>query len=161
VMDPGTAGIAMEAGRLAASEGRNTDAVELLRRALSGHPIPDVRRDVEALLYTLEAPAPAPAPPAPPPAPAPAVRAGPPAHAPAPPAPSPAARPRPPVPAPVAPSAARPARSRFTPPRVQRPQRSFRELLAMLMEEPYIFWGEFAAGLLIVGFATGLAINVR
>ncbi len=176
VMDPGTAGIAMEAGRLAASEGRNTDAVELLRRALRGDPIPDVRREAEALLYTLEGPAPAPAPPAPPPAPAPAVRVGPPAESPASseiptvapparvpaqPASSPVARPRPAVPAPVAPSVARPARPRFTPPRVQRPQRSFRELLAMLMEEPYIFWGEFAAGLLIVGFATGLAINVR
>src|SRR5262249_37620339 len=74
---------------------------------------------------------------------------------------APAAPPSPTVPGPATPSPVRPARPRFTPPRVQMPQRSFRELLAMLMEEPYIFWGEFAAGLLIVGFATGLAINVR
>src|SRR5262249_50103914 len=73
VMDPGTADIAMEASRLAASQGRTSDAIELVRRALTGHPIPDVRREAEALLHSPERPAPVSAPPVPAGKPSPAV----------------------------------------------------------------------------------------
>lgn len=94
-----------------------------------------------------------------------------------PPPPKPAAPPRPPqppvpVPPPVPPKpVAPPPPPRLpqpprapppAPPRPPRvPRRPLRERLAALMEEPYIFWGEFAAGLLIIGFATGLAVNLR